>query len=74
MHPFALSRTDDQAKRSRPRAGPSTRFHRGRHDLIGLIEERAQLPERLMDINGLPDMARIEALLTADCASARWPG
>jgi xanthine dehydrogenase YagS FAD-binding subunit len=27
------------------------------------MKDRATLPERLLDINGLPDLARIEALL-----------
>jgi xanthine dehydrogenase YagS FAD-binding subunit len=27
-----------------------------------LMKDRAALPERLLDINGLPNMARIEAL------------
>src|SRR5207245_3088944 len=31
-------------------------------DLIGLMKDHAALPERLLDINGLPDMSRIEAL------------
>ena len=37
-------------------------FIAGGTDLLGLIKDRASLPERLLDINGLPDMARIEAL------------
>ena len=50
-------------KRSRPM--PWIRklaFIAGGTDLIGLMKDRAALPERLLDINGLPDMARIEAL------------
>ena len=41
------------------------------------MDERTarHLPERLLDINGLPDMARIEALPDGGLrASARWPG
>ena len=37
-------------------------FIAGGTDLLGLMKDRAALPERLLDINDLPDMARIEAL------------
>jgi len=60
MHPFALSRADDPAKAIAAHAqDPRLAFIAGGTDLIGLMKDRAQLPERLMDIN---DMARIEAL------------
>src|SRR6266850_1490919 len=63
MHPFALSRADDPAKAIAAHAqDPQLAFIAGGTDLIGLMKDRAQRPERLMDINGLPDMARIEAL------------
>jgi xanthine dehydrogenase YagS FAD-binding subunit len=63
MHPFALSRTDDPAKAIAAHAGdPHLAFIAGGTDLIGLIKDRATLPERLLDINGLPEMGRIEAL------------
>jgi xanthine dehydrogenase YagS FAD-binding subunit len=63
MHPFALSRADDQARAIATHAqDPELAFIAGGTDLIGLMKDRAQLPERLLDINGLPDMARIEAL------------
>src|SRR3989441_5677602 len=63
MHPFALSRADDPAKAIAAHAqDPQLAFIAGGTDLIGLMKDRAQLPERLLDINGLPDMARIEAL------------
>src|SRR5437879_1550580 len=63
MHPFALSRSDDPAKAIAAHAqDPQLAFIAGGTDLIGLMKDRAQLPERLLDINGLPDMARIEAL------------
>src|SRR3989475_2353550 len=63
MHPFALSRADDPATAIAAHAqDPQLAFIAGGTDLIGLMKDRAQLPERLMDINGLPDMARIEAL------------
>src|SRR6266566_3420909 len=63
MHPFALSRADDEANAIAAHAqGPHLAFIAGGTDLIGLMKDRAQLPARLLDINGLPDMARIEAL------------
>src|SRR5881409_2209408 len=63
MHPFALSRADDPTKAIAAHAqDPQLSFIAGGTDLIGLMKDRAQLPERLLDINGLPDMARIEAL------------
>ena len=63
MHPFALSRADDPAKAIAAHAqDPHLAFIAGGTDLIGLMKDRAALPERLLDINGLPGMARIEAL------------
>src|SRR5260221_5994298 len=63
MHAFALSRADDPAKAIAAHAqDPHLAFIAGGTDLIGLMKDRAALPERLLDINGLPDMARIEAL------------
>ena len=63
MHPFALSRADDQAQAITAHAqDPQLAFIAGGTDLIGLMKDRAQLPERLLDINGLRDMARIDAL------------
>src|SRR6202007_2556628 len=63
MHPFALSRADDLAKAIAAHAKDGrVAFIAGGTDLLGLIKDRAALPERLLDINGLPDMARIEAL------------
>jgi len=63
MHPFALSRADDPAKAIAAHAeDPQLAFIAGGSDLLGLMKDRAALPERLLDINGLPDMARIEAL------------
>src|SRR6266567_3682221 len=63
MHPFALSRADDRAKAIAAHAfDPQLAFVAGGTDLIGLMKDRAALPERLLDINGLPNMARIEAL------------
>jgi xanthine dehydrogenase YagS FAD-binding subunit len=63
MHAFALSRADDPVKAIAAHAqDPHLAFIAGGTDLIGLMKDRAALPERLLDINGLPDMARIEAL------------
>ena len=63
MHPFAVSRADDAAKAIAAHAlDPELAFIAGGTDLIGLMKDRAALPERLLDINGLPNMARIEAL------------
>ena len=63
MHPFALSRADDPAKAIAAHAhDPELVFIAGGTDLIGLMKDRAVLPERLLDINGLPNMARIDAL------------
>src|SRR6266576_789241 len=63
MHPFALSRADDPAKAITAHAfDPQLAFVAGGTDLIGLMKDRATLPERLLDINGLPNMAEIDAL------------
>ena len=63
MHPFALSRADDLAKAITAHAlDPQLAFIAGGTDLIGLIKDRAALPERLLDINGLPHMTEIQAL------------
>jgi xanthine dehydrogenase YagS FAD-binding subunit len=63
MHPFALSRADDPARAIAAHAQDAAlAFIAGGTDLIGLIKDRAALPERLLDINGLPGMARIEPL------------
>src|ERR1700761_1078608 len=63
MHPFALLRAHDSAKAVAAHAlDPQLAFIAGGTDLIGLMKDRAALPQRLLDINGLPDMARIESL------------
>src|SRR5271170_3326127 len=63
MHSFALSRADDPAKAIAAHANDAQlAFIAGGTDLLGLMKDRAALPERLLDINGLPDMGRIEAL------------
>src|SRR5580658_4846632 len=63
MHSFALSRADDPAQAIAVHAKDAQlAFIAGGTDLLGLMKDRATLPERLLDINGLPDLARIEAL------------
>jgi xanthine dehydrogenase YagS FAD-binding subunit len=63
MHPFALSRADDPAQAIAAHAvDPQLAFIAGGTDLVGLIKDRAAPPERLLDINGLPNMAAIDAL------------
>jgi len=63
MHPFALSRALDASAAIAAHADDSQlAFIAGGTDLLGLIKDRAALPERLLDINGLRGMAQIEAL------------
>ena len=63
MHSFAFSRADDPAKAIAAHARDAQlAFIAGGTDLLGLMKDRATLPERLLDINGLADLARIEAL------------
>lgn len=63
MHPFSISRATDPATAIAAHAeDPQLAFIAGGTDLIGLMKDHAALPERLLDINTLPDMARIEAL------------
>ncbi len=62
MHPFALLRAHDATAAIAAHAqDPELAFIAGGTDLLGLIKDRATLPARLLDINGLPDMARIDA-------------
>jgi xanthine dehydrogenase YagS FAD-binding subunit len=63
MHSFALSRADDPAEAITAHARDAQlAFIAGGTDLLGLMKDRATLPERLLDINGLLDLARVEAL------------
>jgi xanthine dehydrogenase YagS FAD-binding subunit len=63
MHPFALVRADDPATAIAAHADdPHLAFIAGGTDLLGLIKDRAARPARLLDINSLPNMARIEPL------------
>src|SRR5258707_6723917 len=62
MHRFSLSRAGDAVTAIAAHVhDPTLAFIAGGTDLLGLMKDRAALPERLLDINGLPDMARIEA-------------
>src|SRR5713226_7364358 len=60
MHPFTLSKAIDPASAISAAQDPHLAFIAGGTDLIGLMKDRAALPERLLDINGLPDMDHIE--------------
>src|SRR6266566_2744755 len=63
MHPFTLSRADDPAKAVAAHAQDAQlAFIAGGTDLIGQMKDDGTTPERLLDINALPDMSRIEAL------------
>src|SRR5438034_1346786 len=63
MHPFALSRAVDASMAiARHSDDPQLAFIAGGTDLLGLIKDRAASPDRLLDINGLGGMRRIEAL------------
>jgi len=60
MHPFTLSKAIDPASAISAAQDPHLAFIAGGTDLIGLMKDRAALPERLLDINGLPGMDQIE--------------
>src|SRR5690242_18412942 len=63
MNPFTFSRAPDAAAAIAAHAAdPQIAFIAGGTDLIGLMKDRAAFPERLVDINGLPGMSRVEAL------------
>jgi len=63
MHPITLSRpTDISAAIAAHARDAHLAFIAGGTDLIGLMKDRVTLPERLLDINRLPDLAQIEAL------------
>src|SRR5947209_12830884 len=63
MHPFTLSTVDDPAAAIAAHArDPELAFIAGGTDLIGLMKDHVAFPERLLDINRLPNMARIEAV------------
>jgi xanthine dehydrogenase YagS FAD-binding subunit len=63
MHPFSFSSADDPTKAVAAHARDTQlAFIAGGTDLLGLMKDRVTFPERLLDINGLPEMARIEIL------------
>src|SRR6266478_2191852 len=63
MHAFTLSRpTDISAAIVAHAQNAQLAFVAGGTDLIGLMKDRVTLPDHLLDINRLPDMAQIEAL------------
>jgi xanthine dehydrogenase YagS FAD-binding subunit len=63
MHPFAYSKaTDPEAAIAAHAQDLHIEFIAGGTDLLGLMKDRAAIPERLLDINGLADMAHIETL------------
>jgi xanthine dehydrogenase YagS FAD-binding subunit len=63
VHPFTLNRADDAAEATEAHARDDRlAYIAGGTDLIGLMKDRVVLPERLVDINGLPGMGGIEAL------------
>src|SRR5689334_16046646 len=63
MHPFTYSRATNPAAAIAAHAqDPHIAFIAGGTDLLGLMKDRAAIPERLLEINGLADMARIETL------------
>ena len=63
MDPFTCSRGDDPATAAAAHAqDPQLAFIAGGTDLSGLIQDRAAHPNRLLDINGVPDSAHINAL------------
>jgi xanthine dehydrogenase YagS FAD-binding subunit len=63
MHPFTLTRTNDpQAAIEAHATDDGLAYIAGGTDLIGLMKDRAALPGRLLDINGLPGMDGVEAL------------
>jgi xanthine dehydrogenase YagS FAD-binding subunit len=63
MHPFTFSRPADISGAIAAHAQDAhLAFIAGGTDLIGLMKDQVTLPDRLLDISRLPDMARIEAL------------
>ena len=75
MHPFALSRADDPATAIAAHAGdPQLAFIAGGTDLIGLMKDRAALPQRLLDINGLPIWRGSKRFPRVAYESEHWSG
>jgi xanthine dehydrogenase YagS FAD-binding subunit len=63
MHPFTLTRAADVAEAVEAHAADARlAYIAGGTDLVGLMKDRVTLPERLLDINGLPGLDRVETL------------
>jgi xanthine dehydrogenase YagS FAD-binding subunit len=63
MHPFTLTKASGpQAAIEAHATDDGLAYIAGGTDLIGLMKDRAALPGRLLDINGLPGMGGVEAL------------
>lgn len=63
MQQFVYSRADDPAKAVAAHAlDRQLAFIAGGTDILGLMKDGATFPSHLLDINGLPGMARVEAL------------
>jgi xanthine dehydrogenase YagS FAD-binding subunit len=63
MHPFAYARAEDAVEAIAAHADDMhLAFVAGGTDLLGLMKDRATRPDRLLDINHLPGMARIDVL------------
>lgn len=61
MHQFTLSRPADISAAIAAHAQDAhVVFIAGGTDLIGLMKDRATFPERLLDLNRLPDMSYID--------------
>src|SRR5437879_6754018 len=62
MHQFTLSRPADISEAIAAHAQDAyVAFIAGGTDLIGLMKDRVTFPERLLDLNRLPDMSYIDA-------------
>jgi xanthine dehydrogenase YagS FAD-binding subunit len=63
MDPFSYAKASDPAAAIAEHAQDrQLAFIAGGTDLLGLMKDRAALPERLLDINGLPGMGQIASL------------
>ena len=61
MQPFTVSRPADAGSAIAAHStDPAVVFIAGGTDLLGLIKDRATLPDHLLDINALPAMAAID--------------
>jgi xanthine dehydrogenase YagS FAD-binding subunit len=62
MHAFTFLRVADvRSAIAAHGTDPATAFIAGGTDLVGLMKDRATLPARLLDINGFPGMAAVDA-------------